>query len=355
VDLAAWDKPRRPAGREARRHGSLFVRNHGHRLLPMFAAFILLALLSACGSTPPHRATAPGSVTNTQLRDYAPPGTAEDPWGPYIREAAQRYDLPELWIRAVMRQESGGQQYRNGGLTMSPSGAIGLMQVMPETYALLRDRYGLGPDPYNPRDNVLAGTAYLRELYDRFGSPGFLAAYNAGPQRLNDHLTTGRPLPAETVAYVAAIGPRIGAGGSVPAGTRTNYAVASSTASDTLNRRALASATSGNIAPPPAAAPKYALAAPITVAELPPAGGWGIQVGAFSNQALAQAAADNVRARAHGQLDTARTVVPVTTRPDGVVLYRARLLGITADAANGVCNSLAHDQVSCIVVTEDRV
>ena len=92
------------------------------------------------------------------------------------------------------------------------------------------------------------------------------------------------------------------------------------------------------------------------VAALPTSGGgWGIQVGAFSNQALAQAAAENARARARGQLAGARTAVPVTTRADGVVLYRARLVGISADAANDVCNSLARDQVSCIVVTEDHV
>jgi len=334
---------------------------------PLLGAVILLAALSACSSSPTHRAAPP--ATAEQVRDYAPPGSPDDPWGPYIHEASTRYEFPEPYIRAVMRQESGGQEFRNGSLVTSPAGAIGLMQVMPETYAALRDRYGLGPDPYYPRDNILAGTAYLKELYDRFGSPGFLAAYNAGPQRMSDHLATGRPLPAETVNYVAAIGPRIGAAGSVPGGTRPGYAVASSSASDALNRQALAAATGGHggaplavpppASPAPAPPPRYAAApaaVPVVVAALASNGGsWGIQVGAFSTQATAQAAADNVRARAHGQLDTARTVVPVTTRPDGAILYRARLLGISADAASDVCNSLARDQVSCIVVTEDHV
>jgi soluble lytic murein transglycosylase-like protein len=80
------------------------------------------------------------------------------------------------------------------------------MQIMPETWAHLRVRYGLGAD------NILAGAAYLRELYDRYGSPGFLAAYNAGPTRYEDHLTTSRPLPAETLAYVADVVPLIGVG-----------------------------------------------------------------------------------------------------------------------------------------------
>jgi hypothetical protein len=86
------------------------------------------------------------------------------------------------------------------------------MQIMPETWAHLRVRYDLGADPYDPHDNILAGAAYLRELHDRYGSPGFLAAYNAGPTRYEDHLMTGRPLPAETRAYVADVGPLIDVG-----------------------------------------------------------------------------------------------------------------------------------------------
>jgi hypothetical protein len=86
---------------------------------------------------------------------------------------------------------------------------MGLMQIMPETWAALRSRYTLGADPYDAHDNILAGAAYLRELHDRYGAPGFLAAYNAGPARYEDHLATGRSLPAETRAYVAALAPLI--------------------------------------------------------------------------------------------------------------------------------------------------
>ena len=86
---------------------------------------------------------------------------------------------------------------------------MGLMQIMPKTYAGLRARYHLGPNPYDPRDNILAGVAYLREMQDRFGSPGFLAAYNAGPDRYERHLATGRPLPLETQDYVAMLMPMI--------------------------------------------------------------------------------------------------------------------------------------------------
>jgi soluble lytic murein transglycosylase-like protein len=73
-------------------------------------------------------------------------------------------------------------------------------------------RYGLGTDPFDPHDNIIAGAAYLRELHDRYGSPGFLAAYNAGPARYEDHLATGQPLPPETQAYVALLAPLIGTG-----------------------------------------------------------------------------------------------------------------------------------------------
>ena len=100
---------------------------------------------------------------------------------------------------------------RNGNLVTSGAGAMGLMQVMPGTYDELRVRYPeLGDDPYDPHNNILAGTAYIREMYDIYGSPGFLAAYNAGPGRLDDYLTRSRTLPEETRRYVASIGPKLG-------------------------------------------------------------------------------------------------------------------------------------------------
>lgn len=122
----------------------------------------------------------------------------------HIAEAAQRFDLPPQWIRAVIAVESAGDPR-----AVSRAGAMGLMQVMPGTWAELRAAHGLGADPFDPRDNILAGTAYLRAMYDRFGAPGFLAAYNAGPGRYAEHLATGRPLPRETRDYVATLAPII--------------------------------------------------------------------------------------------------------------------------------------------------
>ncbi len=129
-----------------------------------------------------------------------------------IAQASRRFGIPESWIRGVIRAESAGNPH-----AISVKGAMGLMQLMPATWAELRIRYALGNDPFHPSDNIMAGTAYLRELHDRYGSPGFVAAYNAGPGRYEQHLR-GRPLPTETRVYVARLAPSLDVGGSGIAG-----------------------------------------------------------------------------------------------------------------------------------------
>lgn len=144
---------------------------------------------------------------------------ASDPLAVHVTEAAQRFGIPEHWIRAVMQAESAGDR-----TTVSSAGAMGLMQVMPDTWAELRFRHGLGGDPFEPRDNILAGTAYLREMLDRYGSIGaMLAAYNAGPGRYDEYLSMARELPAETRAYVATLVPLLG-GGPLPPGVLSGTA-----------------------------------------------------------------------------------------------------------------------------------
>ena len=123
-----------------------------------------------------------------------------DKWQAHIAEASQRFGIPARWIEAVIMAESNGDPK-----AVSPKGAMGLMQLMPETWAELRDQHDLGADPFDPRTNILAGTAYLKAMQHRFGYPAPFAAYNAGPGRYEDHLRTGKPLPAETRAYVARI------------------------------------------------------------------------------------------------------------------------------------------------------
>lgn len=135
---------------------------------------------------------------------WAAPAAADplDPWSAHIADASSRFGVPVEWIRRVMRAESGGRTRLAGRPIVSSAGAMGLMQLMPATWREMRALLGLGADPHDPRDNILAGTAYLRMMYDRFGYPGLFAAYNAGPARYAQHLSTGRSLPGETVAYV---------------------------------------------------------------------------------------------------------------------------------------------------------
>ena len=142
--------------------------------------------------------TGPASAQQTP----AERSSQSDPYATYITEAAQRFGVPETWIRAVMRVESAGDVR-----AISSAGAMGLMQVMPGTYQDLRKQFGLGSDPHAPRDNVLAGTAYLQQMYRRYGYPAMFAAYNAGPGRYEEFLHRRRPLPAETIAYIAGIAP----------------------------------------------------------------------------------------------------------------------------------------------------
>lgn len=171
----------------------------------LYALFALAGTLSIC--------VAPG-VSFAQSAPVARTAMA-NPHAAHIAEASQRFGIPEHWIRAVMRAESAGN-----ARAVSSAGAMGLMQVMPDTWTDLRNRHRLAHDPYDPRDNILAGTAYLREMFDRYGNvAAMLAAYNAGPGRYDEYLATGRRLPAETRAYVAALAPVLG--GSAPSDTPT--------------------------------------------------------------------------------------------------------------------------------------
>jgi hypothetical protein len=157
-----------------------------------------LTLLFLIGLDP---ACALGGVLPAKTTPIERP-TGGDPYAVHIAEAAWRFGIPAAWIRAVMAIESRARRD-----AISPKGAIGLMQIMPDTWSELRARYALAGDPFDPRDNIHAGAAYLRELYERYGSPGFLAAYNAGPRRYEDYRDGRRALPPETAAYVATLLP----------------------------------------------------------------------------------------------------------------------------------------------------
>ena len=158
---------------------------HGIALTALLAALALAYPLHASG----------------QSRAVQTPAASID-IAAHVREASQRFGIPEHWIYAVIRVESAGRTR-----AVSSAGAMGLMQLMPGTWARQRGRYSLGSDPFEPRDNILAGTSYLREMYDRYGAAGFLAAYNAGPGRYEAWLAGRRSLPLETRRYVARIAP----------------------------------------------------------------------------------------------------------------------------------------------------
>jgi hypothetical protein len=339
-------------------------------------------------------------------RAYPVPGTPDDPWGPYIRKAAARFQIPERWIRAVMRQESGGHQYGADGTAItSGAGAMGLMQVMPRTYDTLRQQYGLGADPYDPHDNILAGAAYIRDMYAIYGSPGFLAAYNAGPDRLASYLAGSASLPDETVNYLASVAPRLGndvpmtgplavyggsvtAGGAVipasytpPADPNAAYAgggmvVQTAEAAEPADPADRAFDGGGLVTPdaptgtfsgqggatlvampvqPVRAVATQSLIAPAALVTSPPpapppprAGGWAIQVGAFPDPGHSQAVIAAARSRASDLLGgTQPAVIPVQRAG---LLYRARLVGLTAADAATACARLVGVGFDCFPV-----
>lgn len=159
-----------------------------------------------------------GAVPALGIARPGPVATACGPAVPVARpiaRASARFAIPEALIHAVIAAESNFMVH-----AVSPKGAMGLMQLMPGTWGELRLRYSLGADPFDPYDNIMAGTAYLRELLDRYGDPGFLAAYNAGPGRYESYLRGARRLPAETLAYVAGLSSvPLGGGPSSPPAT----------------------------------------------------------------------------------------------------------------------------------------
>jgi len=108
--------------------------------------------------------------------------------------AADRYSLPHWLVREVMHAESGFQPQ-----AVSPKGAIGLMQLMPETAQLL------GADPKDPAQNADAGARYLRALLDKYDGRLWhaLAAYNAGPAAVEKY--KGIPPYRETLNYISRI------------------------------------------------------------------------------------------------------------------------------------------------------
>ena len=325
---------------------------HPHKsLLRAGKLALLLAMLGALGACGGSRVASRGAHA-TSSRYYPPPGPPEDPWGPYIQEASSRFGVPDPWIRAVMHQESAGNED-----AVSSAGAMGLMQVMPTTYDGLRIRHGLGDDPFDPHNNMLAGTAYLREMYDRYGAPGFLAAYNAGPNRLEQYLGGGGSLPDETVTYVATIAPRLGAGTPLT-GPLAVYGAAYAPLVRTASLEAIPGGCDSDAAydPTQPCAPTTPVAAnPVVPVETIVAGGnWEVQVGAFRDPAVAREVATAARDVAPEVLGAARIELPPSAPFGGAALYRARLTGLSPRQASEACDVLGRRQMPCRIVPPDQ-
>jgi cell division septation protein DedD len=348
----------------------------GFRLLALGA----LMLLAACGGQGRNQAQVAQDYAR-HSRFYAPPGPAHDPWGPYIQQAAREFDVPERWIREVMRVESGGRQD-----AVSPVGAMGLVQVMPATYEELRTRYDLGADPFHPRDNIRAGTAYMREMYDRFGAPGFLAAYNAGPRGLERWLYEGRALPAETRSYVAMIAPRIRGIHPERRTAPENIAMVPETiapgprfpprrGAPVMLARAQQPARGPQLAAAPAPSARPAAVQPATVMiggapsapsrfsligsahaapVLRPSGGpsrWAVQVGAFASESLARSTAADAKRKSRDLSGGLAFVVP--TEASRNRLWRARVGGLSREDATDACATLRAQRWQCTILSPD--
>ncbi len=358
-----------------------------------------LALLAAC--SPGRDQASTGFSTDYYIShaagNYQPPGPPDDPWGPYITIAARRFDVPRQWIRQVMRAESGGKEYMNGQLTVSPAGAMGLMQLEPETYQEMADRYGLGQDPFNPYDNIMAGAAYIHEMYAVYGSPGFLAAYNAGPGRLDSYVNYHTPLPHETTNYVAMIAPQIQ--GVYP----THRSEADQLALNTLPASEAPGLLPTGVSPgeiPPPDVPINPIApvqlaatvpqsdpdssiyspAPARAQTVPPpehesrfslissamadtpalhslasearGTGWAIQVGAYNTRDNAKAAIGIAELSAVEMLIHGQPVV-VAVHGGYSIKYRARVVGLTHDDAVAACERLAGGPTGCEIISPD--
>lgn len=192
------------------------MRNGSHRW--WFAPFIALAMVSGAGAAlpvakPPKPAIPaampkpPSAFQKEQAMSFA---QMMKRWDPVIAAASKRFDVPQAWVRAVIRAESGGRTMLAENLPMtSTEGAMGLMQLMPQTYDDMRRQFALGKDPYDPHDNIFAGTAYLRFLHGKYGYPQMFAAYNDGPGHLDQRMASGGLLPLETRDYVSTVTGRI--------------------------------------------------------------------------------------------------------------------------------------------------
>lgn len=369
------------------------------KTVQLSGGFAVLALLSACSSGGNQASTfySTAYYVSHAAGNYQPPGAPDDPWGPYIDIASSRFDVPQMWIRQVMRVESGGHEYLNGQLTVSPAGAMGLMQLEPETYQEMASRYGLGADPFNPYNNIMAGTAYIHEMYAVYGSPGFLAAYNAGPGRLDSYIDDHNPLPYETINYVGMIAPQIQgyypahrsnadqlalntlpaseAPGLLPAGLLSGEAPSPSKPINPIMPAEVAaiipaspSESSIYAAEPPRSTPALRPAhhsgfylitsamadtpTPHLLSEENSGTDWAIQLGAYSTRNKAKAALGIAELSAVEILMHGEPVI-ISFHSSHSIKYRARFVDLPHDNAVEACRRLSGGPTGCVILAPE--
>lgn len=146
----------------------------------------------SAGAASPKQAAALNVGTGMTAVSDLPPADAD--LSAFVQQAAREYNVDPRLVSAVAQTESGGDQS-----AVSPAGAIGVMQLMPDTAA------SLGVNPYDEKQNVGGGAKYLREMLDAFGGDvkKAVAAYNAGPAAVKAY--GGVPPYRETQDYVSKV------------------------------------------------------------------------------------------------------------------------------------------------------
>jgi hypothetical protein len=274
---------------------------------------------------------------------------------------------------------------------------MGLMQLEPATYQEMAARYGLGADPFNPYNNIMAGTAYIHEMYAVYGSPGFLAAYNAGPGRLDSYMDYHNPLPHETTKYVAMIAPQIQgyypahrseadrlalntmpaseAPGLLPAGVSPGHLPAPDMPDNPIAPVQLAA-----IVPVSPSGSSIYAAEPARSEPVSPPGRhsgfsfitpamadtptprllsgensdphWAIQVGVYSTRDKAKAALGIAELSAVQMLIHGQPVV-VSVRYTSNTKYRARFVDLSHEIAVSACHRLSGGPTGCVILSPD--
>jgi hypothetical protein len=189
LDRRRTDRREAPRGPHDRRRGD---RRRSGALAGLLAGS--LGLVAHRGLQQPTPVSAPSVTAPAGSPDPSP--TPEAPASPYerfIQEASALYDVSADLVRAVIQTESNFNPR-----AVSGAGARGLMQLTPVTLRELK----MTIDPFNPRENILAGTKYLAMMLDRHDGdvPLALASYNAGPTAVRRH--RGIPPFKETRGYV---------------------------------------------------------------------------------------------------------------------------------------------------------